>query len=384
MRIASSAQRTFEHTSLECSGKHSGIREPDADRFVTILSQIANRGPRKRPSPPPITTIEECSTNDHHEEDELNLMQLSRFAYQRSSSQPNPKHRDASFSTTKPNCSRSKSQAEPTQVSKLRCGPSDAQLSNIFKCVCCGLQWTTKKTVRQKKVHMEQCAKKQGIAGDTLLLLVNKETSTPSLQTTSPSMENGAQVPGENATLMCDIVATEAGKKSRQKQVISTVRSLPETRKSILGRAKDILGQTGTPNVCDDRLCTIVDDIQPTQQFGTSALARRNTGTLSYSKETPPIAYVEPGSTQPFSESTVCRRRTSRMFDAYLEASSGSCQGQYTTTVCHSRLHLLDADLHSVQATTLFVIRRRKKREGPSGARDMIQLPRFREPKHVK
>lgn len=335
MRIASPVQRTFEHTSLECSGKHSGIREPDVDHFVTFSSQTANRCLRARPSPPPITTIEERSTNDH-EEDELSLMQLSRFAYQRSSSQPNPIHHGASFPTTKPNCSRSKTQAEPNQVSNPRSGPSDAQLSNIFKCVCCGWQWTTKKTARQKKVHMEQCAKKKGIADDTLLFLVNKETSTPSLQTTSPSVENGAEVPGENTTLMGDIVATEAGKKGRQKEVISTVRSLPETRTSILGRARDILSRTGMSNVCDDRLCTIVDVIQPTQQFGTSVLGRRNTGTLVYSKEeAPPIAYVEPpGSTQPFSESTVCGRRTSRMFDAYIEASSGSLQNQYTTTVC--------------------------------------------------
>ena len=229
-------------------------------------------------------------------------MQLSRFAYQSSSSQPNPVRRSAPPPSI-PNCARPKAQAEPTPR-----GPSDAQLSNLSKCVCCSLQWTTKKTVQQKKMHIEQCAKKQGIADDTLLALVNKETNA---STSSPVGNNA----GENATLMRDIVSAETSKKGRRKQVIGTVRSLPETRRSILGRAKDILGQIELSNVCDDRLGTTVDDNEPTQQFGKSTLACRNPS-KSHSK----MDIEPPGATQPFSESALCKR-TSRMFDAYMEAS---------------------------------------------------------------
>ncbi|KAL4081633.1 hypothetical protein V8B97DRAFT_62498 [Scleroderma yunnanense] len=275
-----------------------------------------------RPSPPPIATIEYLyCADDTNEEDQLSLMRLSRFACQSSSSQPNSLHRRTSIPSSL--FSRSNARVEPTQISKpVSRGPSDAQLSKIIKCVCCDLQWTTKKTVRQKRVHIEQCTKKQGITHDTLLILINKETSTPSIETALPK-ENDVStgVPGENATLMDAIIAAEGGKGSRRKQVIGTVKSLPETRMSIIRRAKDVLGDVGQSDVYGDHL-----GMNPTQQFGKSILAHRNTAFLSYTKETPPM------STQAFGESALCAKRTtSRMFDAYLAASSGSLQSQHTT-----------------------------------------------------
>lgn len=63
---------------------------------------------------------------------------------------------------------------------------------------------------------------------------------------------------------MDSVVTAASSKKARRQQVIPTVLSLPETRESILDRARDILGPTN-----------FQPEPHPTQQFGQSALARR-------------------------------------------------------------------------------------------------------------
>ena len=84
-------------------------------------------------------------------------------------------------------------------------------------------------------------------------------------------------------------------KKSKRQQVLPTVRSLPETRDGILGRARDILGPSNGQA-----------DPQSTQQFGQSALACRNT----HHPKRPALLDVTksaegPPSTQPFGASSL-------------------------------------------------------------------------------
>ena len=95
---------------------------------------------------------------------------------------------------------------------------------------------------------------------------------------------------------MDSVVPTGTVKKSKRQQVLPTVRPLPETRDSILARAKDILGPTNGQA-----------DPQLTQQFGQSALACRNA-----KRERPALLDVnrsteEPPSTQPFGASSLRR-----------------------------------------------------------------------------
>lgn len=128
----------------------------------------------------------------------------------------------------------------------------DAQLVLLSKCVACGLHWTSKKSAKQKRTHIERCAKKNAFTKDTVTFLIQKETAPAVLPTHT------------TATLMDSVVPAAPVKKPRRQQVVPTVRSLPETRENILHRARDILGPT-----------RVHDDLLSTQQFGRSALARR-------------------------------------------------------------------------------------------------------------
>ncbi|KAI6003726.1 hypothetical protein EDD15DRAFT_2219752 [Pisolithus albus] len=217
---------------------------------------------------------------------------------------------------------------EPSQFLKQPSGkPSDAEVSTLSKCVCCGLRWTTKKTVKQKSVHMETCSRRLAISPDTLLSLINKEASVSPFHA-KPSNERQmcSGVPSESsATLMGAIVSVDSGKRNRRKQVISTVRTLPETRESILDKAKDLLGQSVDPQEANiNHARTDLSDVKPTQRFGTSMLARRNADyVLSRQEEEKKSPVIEgPPLTQAFGESALGKRRTtSRMLDAYYNAT---------------------------------------------------------------
>ena len=163
----------------------------------------------------------------------------------------------------------------------------DPRLAQLSKCIACGLQWTSRKTPKQKHTHIQKCAKKNALSKETIKILIEKE-----LATLSPT-----QATGENAsdTLMDSVVPTAPVKKLRRQQVVPTVKSLPETRESILDRARDIIRPTKSQA-----------DPQPTQRFGQSALARRNT----QQPKRPALLDVnrfveEPPPTQPFGESSL-------------------------------------------------------------------------------
>lgn len=191
-------------------------------------------------------------------------------------------------------------------VRAARKDPLDPQLARLSKCIGCGLQWTSRKTVKQKRTHIEQCAKKNALNKDTVKILIQKEIAISSSRTP-------ANDPGENATgtLIDSLVPTAPVKKHKRHQVVPTVRSLPETRESILDRARDILGPTEGQA-----------DPQPTQQFGQSALARRNTPKrpalldVNWSVEEPPP-------TQQFGTSSLRRRMmaSERLVGGYEELS---------------------------------------------------------------
>lgn len=94
---------------------------------------------------------------------------------------------------------------------------------------------------------------------------------------------------------MGSVVPTGPVKKPRRQQVVPTVKSLPETRESILDRAKDILAPAD-----------ILAHPHPTQQFGQSTLAHRK----AHHPKRPALldvndAMEEPPLTQPFGASSL-------------------------------------------------------------------------------
>lgn len=195
--------------------------------------------------------------------------------------------------------------APPPPPRVVRKAPPDPHLVQLSKCVSCGLQWTSKKTAKQKRTHIEQCAKKNALSKDTIKFLIEKEIAI--LSPTIPAND-----PSENATgtLMDSVVPAGPVKRLKRHQVVPSVRSLAETRESILDKARDILGPTEGHA-----------DPQPTQQFGQSALARRNT----QQPKRPALLDVnksmeEPPPTQPFGTSSLRGRIMTS------ERSVGGCE----------------------------------------------------------
>ncbi|KAF8556999.1 hypothetical protein OG21DRAFT_1495092 [Imleria badia] len=207
------------------------------------------------------------------------ILQLSRFTYK-------PTH--SSSRTPDPGPSRPAALVSKDPPDHL----PDSQLAQLSKCISCGLAWTSRKTAKQKRAHIVPCAKKHALTKDTIKVLVEKEI-TGSSQTQHAS----SRIDPNETTLMDSVVPTGPVKKSKRQQVLPSVKSLPETRDNILNRARDILGSTNG-----------LTDPEPTQQFGQSALARRNTQHLNPKR--PALLDVngsmaEPPSTQPFGPSAL-------------------------------------------------------------------------------
>ncbi|KAF9247340.1 hypothetical protein BU15DRAFT_25470, partial [Melanogaster broomeanus] len=212
------------------------------------------------PSPPPIVTIESTvqsynNSSDSETEDQLSLMQISRFAYQPPtskhfssklaiSSQPDKPQNDVDV----PRPSRPIGLAKPKKAANKWIPDEfpDSQLTKLLKCIGCGLQWTSRKTAKQKRLHIEHCAKKNSLTEDTIGILIKREicvsTSSQGASSKDGGIPRGTHNEDATVTLMDSVVPSEPVKKARRQQFVPTVRSLPETREGILERARDILG----------------------------------------------------------------------------------------------------------------------------------------------
>jgi len=179
---------------------------------------------------------------------------------------------------------------------------SDAQLASLTNCVSCNLKWTSMKTASQKMIHIQNCAKKNFLSDETVRTLIRKEIQLSSDQDAS---QRSAAEEGEKSTTFLETVVNEVArtKKGRRPQVLGTVKSLPETRGSILGRARAVLdtsiqhGDSVVGARMSNRNQGDRSDVPCTQAFGTSMLAHQAD---SYPRPQP-----GPPQTQVFGESAL-------------------------------------------------------------------------------
>ncbi|KAF9226601.1 hypothetical protein BS17DRAFT_775874 [Gyrodon lividus] len=293
-------------TNAQCSREHEGLQmcanhdEPVADELEVnqIISPNIKLTRSICPSPPRIVTIESTIesfdvTSGSEKEDQLDLMQISRFAYQ----PPTSKHffkpaiscqpATSSNSVSDPGPSRRIGPPKPKKVTNKRAPDefADSQFIKLFKCIGCGLQWTSRKTARQKRLHIEQCAKKNSLTEDTVRILIQREigvsTSSEGTSSKDGGIPGGSHNESRTDTLMDSVVSSEPVKKARWKQVVPTIRSLPETREGILDRARDILGPSARFEIDAPGAGLLSKgraEVQSTQPFKRSLLACRNTG----------------------------------------------------------------------------------------------------------
>ncbi|KAG1815548.1 uncharacterized protein BJ212DRAFT_226166 [Suillus subaureus] len=254
------------------------------------------------PTPPPIATLEVPLSSDSEGESHL---KLSRFAFRVPPSKP--KITDlggllclgssvAVDELPKPTSAPKARLKRPT-IHRFSNDFSHAQLASLISCVSCNLKWTSTKTTSQKVIHIQSCAKRKFLSDETVRMLIRKEVQSSSDQKTTEE--------GQKSATFLETVVNEVAraKKSRRPQILGTVKSLPETRGSILGRARAVLDtsmQHGD-SVVDAQVSNLTQggrsDVPCTQAFGTSMLARR--------ADSYPHAQSGPVLTQTFGESAL-------------------------------------------------------------------------------
>ncbi|KIK43395.1 hypothetical protein CY34DRAFT_11782 [Suillus luteus UH-Slu-Lm8-n1] len=276
------------------------VNAPDTENghYHNVQKMSAMNRTSTYPTPPPIATLEVPLSSDSEGESRL---RLCRFAFR--VPPPKPKITDLPCSGSvvaadkhSESTSAPKARLKRPIIHRLSDEFSDAQLESLTSCVSCNLKWTSTKTASQKVIHIQNCAKKKLLSDETVRMLLRKEIQSSSDQ---KSTEEG----GKSATFLETVVnEVSRTKKGRRPQILGTVKSLPETRGSILGRARAVLDTSmqHRDSVVDAQVANLTQGGRSgfpcTQAFGTSMLARR---TCSYPRAQSPVL------TQAFGESAL-------------------------------------------------------------------------------
>ena len=189
---------------------------------------------------------------------------LSRFAYPNPGVPSNRLNRTQSTLSRESSLSSLSDQTKHRSSSKLHkdyLGFTSKQLSQISKCVSCEMSWTTRKTSAQKVIHFKSCAKKKRLQEDTVRVLLARELDKA---VSEKENENTRKKQGADArTLLDAVVNRKLDQKGSKKIVIApTIKTVGETRDSILDKARSLLS-----NPVDSLAC-----LPSTQSFGASAL----------------------------------------------------------------------------------------------------------------
>jgi len=132
-------------------------------------------------------------------------------------------------------------------------------------------------------IHIQNCASKKFLSDDTLRALIRKEVGSSSDQNSRERTGHASAEEGEKTTTFLETVVNEVSrtKKGRRPHVLGTVKSLPETRGSILGKARAVLdasvqhGDSVVRSQISKQIQGDTNGVPCTQAFGTSMLSRR-------------------------------------------------------------------------------------------------------------
>lgn len=233
-------------------------------------------------------TLEALPSSDSEDEFRLNL---SRFAFKASdfnTQVDNPGRSSRSGSAVAAQMLPESSSAPKAKLKRPNAHRfsndfSDTQLASLTNCVSCSLEWTSKKTTSQKMIHIQNCASKKFLSDDTVRTLIRKEVGSSSDQNSREGTGQTSAEEGEKTTTFLETVVNEVSrtKKGRRPHVLGTIKSLPETRGSIMGKARAVLDASVQHN--DSTVRSQVskqtqgdtNEFPCTQAFGTSMLSRR-------------------------------------------------------------------------------------------------------------
>lgn len=257
-------------------------------------------------------------------------LDIKKFAFDRSSK---VKHISSTVTSRAPSMTRqdSSSSIKAKAVAKAAHAVGhipDRDLARVLNCVCCGLTWTTRKSVLQKRKHIQSCSRNHKLTSETVSGLLMAEIGRSPL-TGKKSKEIAKLVVSEKEeaprTLLADAVVNDATGKQRGRRppVIETVKSVEDTRSDIIARARVFLGDKDRRPVSQSGSTLdqfvghneVLSAHPPsTQPFGESSLARVFQPHRPREPPSPTQAYiptlataVSPPSTQSFGQSALAR-----------------------------------------------------------------------------
>ncbi|KAG5648934.1 hypothetical protein DXG03_000283 [Asterophora parasitica] len=240
----------------------------------------------------------EASEDPHLEDEDDAKINFARFAYVGSTSSVKPPANKPG-----PGLSRRGSGVNSTIASKAppKMKPahrfaddfSDVELSMLSKCVGCEVHWTARKTVAQKMLHVQACAKKKYLDDATVRILIRKEIDS-AMAIAAPMKSKGEgkgkadEAVSGPRTFLEEVVAEAAPRrKGRRLDTRETVQSVAQTRDLILDRARAVIGTT-FPLSEDQNISVRTQAVGPyrlglgssmlpsTQAFGASGLAQQH------------------------------------------------------------------------------------------------------------
>ena len=199
-----------------------------------------------------------------------------------------------------------KSKRPRTTKPRLNVDVPGLDLAGLRKCVSCNIPWTTRKSVAQKVIHIQSCAKKKGLTETTLkILLIQQLENAPNTQGKGKAKDVADEVEPAPKTYL-EGVLEEAGTKKRKKraEVVSTVQSLSQTSNAIRDRARLLFSNPQS-----------LQPLQATQAFGPSKLG----AALRH-----PSIDSEPPQTQAFGENDLAQGSSLTRFSSFGSASQRS------------------------------------------------------------
>ncbi|KAI0776056.1 hypothetical protein BD413DRAFT_602559 [Trametes elegans] len=252
-------------------------------------SDSQGREPAKIPELPCPSAPSPAGTAEDSGEEDGGALKLGRYAY----AAPPPLRRTVSRTPSPADGGSVPPDGRPSTKTKRPPNHrfsdefSDPELSRVLKCVSCDLAWTTRKTVPQKMKHIQTCAKKNRLSDETLLDSLPPTASSSKSATPAPA---SAPVPVPE-TLLEEVLRDATKKKpGRRQQVLQTVKSITETRETILDKARSLLQSSGAIRAGSSALRTAEGTPSPleaeappaTQAFSRSSLAARTETTLLF------------------------------------------------------------------------------------------------------
>lgn len=114
-----------------------------------------------------------------------------------------------------------------------------SDFAKVFRCICCNISWTTRKTAIQKMDHILRCAKKHAYDDDTVRTLVKKEIDS------APPFEGKKHEPSKMisnpSTLFEDLIHESARKQKNKSQMEGNLACGSSVRETMLTRAQCVI-----------------------------------------------------------------------------------------------------------------------------------------------